>query len=200
MSAARRIARPLALSSVAGLAAVLLAAAPAAAHTGRGPGGILDGLLHPITGVDHLLAMVAVGVVAVLAAPRGRVWVAPAAFVGGMVAGGAAGMAGAPLPGAELLIVASVLLLGVAIAGAVQGGRRWLSSALVLAGLAHGHAHGVEAPTAAHPALYIGGFVLATASLHLIGVGAGAAIRHRAPLRIGFGAATAAAGALLLAA
>lgn len=195
---ARRITTNVSVALSAGAAAVLVAAAPAGAHTGRGPGGILDGILHPITGPDHLLAMLAVGVVAVLAAPRGRVWVIPAAFLGGMIAGGAAGISGVPLPGAEHLIIASVLVLGVAIALAVQGAADWLIAALVVAGVAHGHAHGAEAPTSAHPFAYVAGFVLATGSLHLAGVGVGMTIRNRRTARVGIGAATVAAGALLL--
>lgn len=197
---ARRIAGDLLVTAVAGVAAVLVVAAPAAAHTGRGPGGIVDGVLHPITGIDHLLAMLSVGVLAAVAAPRGRRWLVPAAFLGGMVAGGAAGLLDAPLPGAELLIVASVLLLGLAIALAVQGAGSWLLAALVLAGVAHGHAHGAEAPTSANPVAYVAAFLVATGSLHLAGVGIGMAVEHRSRARVGIGAVTAAAGALLLAA
>ena len=197
---ARRIATLVSLSVSAGVAAVLLAASPAAAHTGRGPGGIIDGIVHPLTGADHLLAMLAVGVVAVIAAPRGRIWPAPVAFVGGMVAGGVAGMAGAPLPGAEPLIIASVLVLGVAIAAAAAGERgHWLLAALVVAGLAHGHAHGAEAPGAANPVAYIAGFVAASSALHVVGVAVGRIIRDRRTVRVGIGAATVAAGALLFA-
>ncbi len=177
---------------------MLLAASPAAAHVDRGAAGAWDGLLHPVTGADHLLAMVAVGIVAAVAAPRGRAWVAPVAFLAGMVAGGVAGLAGAPLPGAEVLIMASVLLLGLAVAGAVSGDARWLALALVAAGLAHGHAHGAEAPASANAAVYLPAFVAATASLHVVGVAIGIAIRSRHTLRVGMGAATMAAGALLL--
>ncbi len=134
-----------------------------------------------------------------LAAPRGRVWVVPAAFLGGMIAGGAAGIAGLPLPGAEHLIIASVFVLGLAIALAVQGSADWLIAALIVAGVAHGHAHGAEAPTSAHPLAYVAGFVVATASLHLAGVGVGVTIKNRRTARVGIGAATIAAGALLLA-
>jgi urease accessory protein len=183
----------------AGVVAVLVVATPAAAHTGRGPGGVLDGVLHPITGPDHLMAMLAVGVVAAIAAPRGRVWLAPAAFVGGMIAGGIAGIAGAPLPGAEHLIMASVFALGIAIAGAAAGGGGdWLLAALIVAGVAHGHAHGAEAPDAANPFAYVTGFVAATTSLHLVGVGVGMFIRDHRTVRAGLGAATVAGGALLL--
>ena len=199
MMTSRRIAANVLVSVSAGATAVLTVANPAGAHTGRGPGGVLDGILHPLTGPDHLLAMLAVGVVAVLAAPRGRVWVVPAAFLGGMIAGGAAGIAGLPLPGAEHLIIASVFVLGLAIALAVQGSADWLIAALIVAGVAHGHAHGAEAPTSAHPLAYVAGFVVATVSLHLAGVGVGVTIKNRRTARVGIGAATIAAGALLLA-
>jgi len=117
-----------------------------------------------------------------------------------MVSGGVAGMAGAGLPGGELLIVASVIALGIAIAGAAGGGARdWILAALVVAGIAHGHAHGAEAPTSANAAAYVSGFLLATASLHVLGVAVGTIIRDRRTVRVGMGAATAAAGALLFA-
>ena len=199
MMNARRLAANLIASAAAGGAAVLVVSSPAAAHTGRGPGGVLDGLLHPLTGPDHLLAMLAVGVLAVVAAPRGRVWLVPAAFLGGMVVGGVAGLAGAPLPGAEHLIIASVLALGLAIVLAAHGSGDWLVAALVVAGVAHGHAHGSEAPTSAHPLTYVAAFVLATGSLHLVGVGVGMAVKNRGTARVGIGAATLATGALLLA-
>jgi urease accessory protein len=200
MTAIRRTTRALALCSTAGIAAVLVTASPAAAHTGHPAGGVLDGLLHPLTGPDHLLAMLAVGVVAALAAPGGRVWVVPAAFLGGMVAGGVAGLTGVPLPGGEALIIASVLVLGVTIAAAASDGdARWLIAALAVAGLAHGHAHGAEAPTSAHPLAYVGGFLLATAALHAVGLGVGSAIRQRRTMQVGMGAATVTAGVLLFA-
>lgn len=179
------------------LGGALLAAAPAGAHPGH-TGGVASGLLHPVTGPDHLLAMVAVGIVAATAADRRAVWAAPAAFLGGMLLGGLAGIAGLPLPGAELLIVASVIVLGLVVAGALQGRGNLLVGGLVLAGLAHGHAHGAEAPAAAHPAAYVAGFLAATASLHLAGVGIGSVIRDRRTIRLGVGLATVTAGALLL--
>lgn len=200
MTAIRQPSRTLALCLAAGTAAVLVTASPAAAHTGNPAGGVVDGVLHPLTGPDHLLAMLAVGVVAALAAPRRRVWVVPAAFVGGMVAGGIAGLVGVPLPGAEPLIIASVLVLGLTIAAAATDrDARWLIAALIVAGIAHGHAHGAEAPTSANPLAYVGGFVLATASLHALGLGVGSAIRQRRTMQVGMGAATVAAGVLLLA-
>lgn len=181
-----------------GLGGVLLAAGPAGAHTGHPVEGWADGALHPVTGPDHLLAMVAVGLLA--ATVRGRAWLAPAAFVGGMAAGGAAGLAGVALPGAEGLILASVLLLGLAVAGAVGDGGRWVLAALVVAGAAHGHAHGAEAPEAANPVAYVAGFLSATVALHLAGLALGTTIRDRRAARIATGLALVTGAALLAAA
>lgn len=192
---------PRLLAAVFGaLGGVVLVASPAAAHVGNETNGFTTGFWHPITGPDHLLAMVAVGVVAATWRSDRTLWLAPAAFLLGMVAGGLGGIVGVPFPGAELLIVASVILLGIAIAAAVTDGEgsSWVLPLLAFAGLAHGHAHGAEAPTAAHPALYIGGFLLATACVHLAGVGLGTIVRDRRLVRVGIGVATTTAGVLLL--
>ncbi|HWJ96937.1 MAG TPA: HupE/UreJ family protein [Acidimicrobiales bacterium] len=196
----RRIPRLLA-AVVGALGGAVLVAAPASAHVGHGANGFDSGFLHPLTGPDHLLAMVAVGVVAATWRSDRTLWLAPAAFLLGMVGGGIAGIVGVPFPGAELLIVASVILLGVAIAAAVTDGKgsAWVLPILATAGVAHGHAHGAEAPSAAHPALYIAGFLLATACVHVAGVGVGTVVRDRQLVRVGLGVATATAGVLLLA-
>ncbi|HWJ64977.1 MAG TPA: HupE/UreJ family protein [Acidimicrobiales bacterium] len=192
---------PRLLAAIVGaLGGAVLVAAPASAHVGQGTNGFDTGFLHPLTGPDHLLAMVAVGVVAATWRSDRTLWLAPGAFLLGMVTGGVAGMAGVPFPGAELLIVTSVILLGFAIAAAVTDGKgsAWVLPVLAAAGLAHGHAHGAEAPSAAHPALYVAGFLLATACVHVAGVGVGTVIRDRRLARVGLGVATATAGALLL--
>lgn len=192
---------PRLFAAVAGaLGGALLVASPASAHVGHGTDGFTSGFFHPLTGPDHLLAMVAVGVVAATWRSDRTLWLAPAAFLLGMVGGGLAGLAGVPFPGAELLIAASVLLLGVAIAAAITDGKgaAFVLPVLAAAGIAHGHAHGAEAPAAVHPALYVGGFLLATAAVHLAGVGVGTVIRNRQVVRVGLGVATAAAGVLLL--
>lgn len=192
---------PRLLAAVVGaLGGAFLVAAPASAHVGHGTNGFDSGFLHPLTGPDHLLAMVAVGVVAATWRSDRTLWFAPAAFLLGMVTGGIAGMVGVPFPGAELLIVSSVILLGIAIAAAVTDGKgsAWVLPLLAAAGLAHGHAHGAEAPSAAHPVLYVAGFLLATACVHAGGVGVGTIIRDRQLARVGLGVATATAGVLLL--
>jgi urease accessory protein len=186
-------------------AAVVVAASPAGAHVGGPTAGFADGALHPLLGPDHLLAMIAVGIVAaVTVTPRASahrvglaVWGAPAAFLAGMLVGGTVGLVGVSFALLELTIVVSVIALGVAVAGAVRRAGAWVPL-LVIAGLAHGNAHGSEAPAAATPVLYVGGFLLATATLHAAGVGAGLLLRPRPWLRTGVGAGFAAAGAVLL--
>jgi len=177
-----------------------LACGPALAHTEQeGTGGLLSGLLHPVQGVDHLLAMLAVGIWgAFLGAPL--IWALPVAFPLFMVAGAVLAIAGVPLPAVEIGIAVSVLLLGAAIAA---GWRAPVAAAVVLVaafGALHGHAHGTELPEAASPAAYAAGFVIATGLLHLAGIALGRLERlpkGRLLLR-GAGAAMALAGAWLL--
>lgn len=194
-----RLSARLATATAGSLVAVALVAAPASAHPGH-DGGLGQGLAHPFTGVDHLLAMVAVGVVAAIGARNRSPWMVPGAFLGGMVAGGLAGLAGLPLPGVELVIAASVVVLGVVVAGAVTANGCGLLAGLAVAGMAHGWAHGAEAPKSGHAGLYVAGFLLATVALHLAGMGVGTTVRERRLARLGLGAATTAAGILLLAA
>jgi urease accessory protein len=180
---------------LAGAAAVVLSASPAGAHVGGHVSGLADGALHPLTGVDHLLAMVAVGLLAVL---TGRVVAFPATFLLGMAVGGAAGIAGVALPGVEIAIVTSVVVLGVAIAFAPRASATWLLALVAVAGLVHGNAHGAEAPTAANPLLYVLGFLAVTAALHAAGVLGGVALRRVPAARVCAGAGVAAVGVLLL--
>lgn len=160
-----------------GLAAAVfaLATAPALAHLDSAEhGSFAAGLTHPVFGLDHVLAMIAVGLWAALLGGR-AVWTLPTAFVGAMVAGFILSLAGVPLPLVEPLILSSVIVLGAAVALALSlpiG----LSVLLVAAfGLCHGHAHGGEIG-AADAFGYAGGFVLASALLH----GAGLLIGHGA--------------------
>lgn len=154
----------------AALLAGLLLPSLAHAHIGVGSvGGFAHGFAHPFGGLDHLAAMVAVGLWAAQLGGR-ALWAVPLTFVGVMVVGGALGMMGIALPFAEQGIVLSVLLLGVMIAASVRL-PLWLSSVLVgLFAVCHGHAHGSEMPAEATAATYALGFVLATASLHALGV------------------------------
>jgi urease accessory protein len=137
-------------------------------HVFVGDGGPGAGFMHPLTGLDHLLAMYAVGVVSAQIGGR-AIWTVPSAFVLMMIVGGILGATSAPLPGTELGVAMSVVILGVAVAGA---GRVPAWSALAAAGffgVFHGFAHGGEMPTAASPALYALGFAVSTAGLHVLG-------------------------------
>jgi urease accessory protein len=156
-----------------GLATVLvLAASPALAHPGEAGHvhGLLDGLAHPLGGWDHLLAMVAVGLWAGVVGGR-ALWAWPAAFVSGMLLGGALGMTGVALPGVEHLILASVVLLGLAATLAMKPPVELGAALIVLLGLTHGNAHGLEAPGDASGLAYALGFGLATVALHAAGLG-----------------------------
>lgn len=173
----------------------------AEAHTyGAAGAGFLDGLGHPLGGLDHLLAMVAVGLWAAQAGGR-AIWFVPAAFVAMMVVGGGLGAAGIGLPMVEAVVVTSVVALGVLIASA---SRLPAAASMAVAGLFalfHGHAHGVEMPAAASVALYSLGFVLTTAALHAAGVGLGLAGWRGMPAalsRIAGGAIAAVGGLMLL--
>jgi urease accessory protein len=135
------------------------------------------GFVHPFTGLDHLLAMIAVGLWAAQLGGRWT-WAVPLSFVGAMAAGGALGFAGIELPLVEPMIAASVLVLGLLTAMRVQ--LRW--SGLVLVGafaLFHGIAHATEMPQEVSKLLYAAGFVLATALLHAAGVALGLLPRAR---------------------
>jgi len=146
-----------------------LLATPAAAHLPPGEyGSFLAGVTHPIFGLDHVLAMIAVGLWAAQIGGR-AVWWVPTAFVGTMLSGFLAALAGLPLPFVEPAILASIIVLGLVVALALRPDPR-LAMALVAAfALFHGHAHGGELGGA--QALQFGlGFVLATAVLHAAGL------------------------------
>jgi urease accessory protein len=180
---------------LAATAAFAVAASPAFAHTGIGGNGFVAGFAHPLFGMDHLLAMLGIGIWGAQLGGRAS-WMVPASFVGVMVLGAALALAGAPLAMVEFGIGGSVLAIGGLIA---FGARLPLALAMGLAGLFalfHGHAHGTELPGFAHPAAYGAGFVLATALLHAAGFGIATVLRApamRLPLRLG-GAAMAVVG------
>lgn len=149
---------------------------PAAAHVGAGEAhGFMHGLAHPIGGLDHVLAMVAVGLLA--AGLGGRaIWMVPAAFLVMMAAGGALGMAQVSVPYVEIGIAASVVVLGLAVALRLP---MPTVGAMALAGffaIFHGFAHGAEMPVDASGFGYASGFLLATALLHGIGIALGLGI------------------------
>jgi urease accessory protein len=197
MSAISRIRLPAAIA-VGVLLTVL--GLPAEAHLlNASHGGAVQGFAHPFSGLDHILAMVAVGL---WAAQIGRraLWVLPLVFPLAMAAGGLLGMSGVALPGIETGIAASVALLGLFVALAAKPQLPAAIGLVALFALFHGHAHGAELPAAASPLLYGLGLVAATAALHLIGLGIGQILKlpqGRLAVRAG-GAGIAAAGAFLL--
>jgi urease accessory protein len=148
----------------------LLHAGSVSAHAGTGlPGGFVSGFLHPLSGFDHLLAMVSVGVWGAFLG-RPLIYVLPVVFPAMMVAGAIMGMLGAPVPPVEIGIALSVLVLGGCIALAVRA-PVWAASLVVAAfAVFHGYAHGKELPSAADPISYSVGFVLVTGLLHVTGI------------------------------
>ena len=186
---------------IASLAFLALAGSPelALAHTGIGTTSAFDaGIAHPFSGIDHMLAMVAVGLWGGLRGGK-ALWLWPATFVGGMLIGGAMGMEQIPLPFVEQGIIASIVVLGLVVALAFSAPLAVGALVIVAAGILHGHAHGAEIPSDANGLHYALGFVLATAALHALGVGATVlAARVGKPVLIrAAGAATAVAGLAL---
>ncbi|MFC3106977.1 HupE/UreJ family protein [Undibacterium arcticum] len=151
-----------------------LGASPAFAHIGAHDAiGLRAGFAHPFSGLDHLLAMIAVGIWAAQMKGNAK-WVLPLTFPLIMVAGAVPGFMGVDLPGFEIGIATSVTVLGVLIACAVRVPTR-LAAALVAAfAVVHGYAHGAELPRQAAAGFYGAGFIVATALLHLIGLSASA--------------------------
>lgn len=186
--------------SALALAAVTMMPGLALAHTGAEghTHGAVSGFLHPVGGMDHVLAMVLVGMLAWQIGQR-ALWLVPAAFVAVMAAGGALGMAGIELPALEAGIALSVVVLGAMVA---LGVRAPVAVAMGLAGLFalfHGQAHGAEMPASASALGYAAGFMVSTALLHAAGVAAGYGMgRINAPAVRMAGAAASVAGVVLL--
>lgn len=138
-----------------------------------------EGFIHPILGVDHLLAMVSVGVISAIIS-QNAIWIIPASFVCAMALGGAIGLAGFGVLGAEFWIAVSLVVLSLAI----SFGEKKLSkntdistfvTMLFVAsfGIAHGNAHGLEIPQTSDPMQFSIGFLIGTSALHVLGVGLG---------------------------
>lgn len=152
-------------------------AGPAMAHSDLGPAaGFGAGLAHPFGGLDHVAAMVAVGLWGAILGPP-ALWTLPVVFPLVMALGGAAGVLGLPLPGVEVAIALSAVALGLAVAFAARP-PLWIAAALVGAfAIFHGHAHGTALPHAAGAVGFGAGFVIATGTLHMAGVALGALAR-----------------------
>lgn len=157
--------------------ALVLAAGAAQAHTGHGTSGLSEGLAHPM-GMDHLLAMVAVGIWSVSALPAHKVWWGPATFLLSLMLSAALGNMGVSLPFLEQMISLSVVLFGVMLALTRMKLPAALGLGLVaLAASLHGLAHGAETPASGFAA-YAAGFLAITAALHFGGVTAGLGLRR----------------------
>lgn len=149
----------------------------ASAHSTEGTvGGFLSGFEHPLTGLDHIVAMVAVGLWgAYLGAPA--MWLLPVVFPVVMAFGGALGVLHVPLPAVETCIALSGVMLGLAVAFAARP-PIWVAAVLVgFFAIFHGHAHGTELPNSANAMTYAIGFVIATGLLHLSGIALGLLLR-----------------------
>ncbi|GLH76061.1 urease accessory protein UreJ [Bradyrhizobium sp. SSBR45G] len=186
------------VASVALLSAVSIS--PSLAHEQSGVGGgLASGLLHPLTGLDHLIAMVAVGI---WGAQLGGVaiWVLPVVFPLVMALGAVVGILKIGLPVPELVIALSALILGLAVALRIRVPFAAAAAIVAVFAIFHGHAHGAELPSSANPLAYGCGFVVATGLLHACGITLGALARWPGGERIiqGVGAAIAALGGYFL--
>lgn len=171
--------RALCAGRVVVLAACLLpmVTSNAIAHTGEGlAGGFVSGAMHPVLGLDHLVAMIGVGLWgAVLGKPA--IWILPVVFPLVMALGGVLGIAGIPLPQVETWIAGSAVAIGLCVALAIRP-PLWIAAVIVgVFAIFHGHAHGTELPEAANPLAYALGFVIATGLLHLSGIAIGTLAR-----------------------
>ena len=162
--------------AVAVLAISLITALPGFAHSGGAIGGLTSGLLHPITGLDHVVAMVAVGLWGGILG-GGAIWQLPVIFPLVMALAGALGALGVPLPGIETGIAVSGIVLGLMVLLMVRPPIAVAAAIVGAFAIFHGHAHGTELPQAANPLTYALGFVVATGTLHLCGIGLGQLMR-----------------------
>lgn len=173
---------------------------PLLAHAGHDTGGLWAGLTHPWLGLDHLLAMVMVGLLAARFTQTRERWAVPAGFLVAMAAGAALGFAWPMHPAVEWIISGSVIAIGLALAFAPRVWLTWVLPVVAGAGLFHGFAHAAEATGQA--GAYVSGFLLGTAALHGLGLAAGLLTVWRfneAPVRWTGGVTAAVfAGALVL--
>ncbi|MBB4188556.1 urease accessory protein [Sinorhizobium terangae] len=156
----RRIAATLAALALPGFAH---------AHVGLHADGALSGLGHPFSGLDHILAMVAVGFWASTLGGKAR-WIVPSAFVAVMAVGAIMGIHGLPFPMVEAGIALTVAVLGLLVAFEVKIPIPVAATVVGICALFHGHAHGTELPAIAHAGGYVAGFLVATIALNAIGI------------------------------
>lgn len=178
--------------------ALLLTASPAFAHPGHADlSGFVAGLLHPFTGLDHLVAMLLVGLWAGIAFPR-HWWACPLAFMAFMLAGFSYGAGGGSLPIAEMLIVGSVVGLGLALLADIRPPLALGAGAVALFAIGHGYAHGSEMTAGADSIRFAAGFLIATAALHAAGLALAFAVAGRKRVGQAAGLAATIAGAAMV--
>jgi urease accessory protein len=180
--------------AVAAVALLVLAGSSAAAHTGSMAGGFAGGFAHPLFGPDHVVAMVAVGLWGAFLGPP-AIWLLPIVFPLVMAAGGVIGILGLPLPGVEIGIALSAIVLGLMVALAAAPPLPVAAALVGAFAIFHGYAHGAELPPGTDAVAYSTGFVVATGLLHLTGIAFGLLARWPA----GRIAVRAAGGAIALA-
>lgn len=161
-----------------GLLSIMVFAFPsvASAHSIHGNGlmgSLMNGLAHPFLGIDHILAMIAVGMIATQIMPQKLLWNLPLTFITAMIIGGILAMTGFEAPFIEIGITLSLIVFG----GMILTSERqrfkqlnWAIPGIALFGLFHGHAHGTELPFTTNPMIYAIGFTLTTATLHMLGI------------------------------
>lgn len=159
---------------------LILTPSVALAHAGAGiGGGLMSGFTHPLNGLDHIAAMVAVGLWGAFLG-RPAIWLLPVVFPLVMTLGGAMGILGIPVPAIETGIAVSAIVLGLMVALAARL-PLWIAAVLVgIFAIFHGYAHGAELPQAANPLAYSIGFVIATGLLHLCGIAVGMLVQWSA--------------------
>lgn len=160
------------LTGLAASLALVLAPDAAFAHPGIGmPSGFMHGFVHPVSGIDHILAMTMVGILAYQLGRR-ALWLLPAAFVAAMIVGGVLGITGIGIPFVESCIALSVVALGAILALGVKAPLATATGIVGLVGIFHGYAHGAEMPEYLNRQAYAyaAGFALMTASLHVTGI------------------------------
>jgi len=157
------------------MAGVMAGITPASAHGGGDVAqGFVGGFLHPLTGPDHVAAMVAVGLWGAVLGPP-ALWLLPVAFPLVMALGGVLGIVGVPMPRVEIGIAVSAIVLGLMVAFAVRAPLMVAVAIVAVFAIFHGYAHGAELPPGADAIAFSAGFVIATGLLHLAGIGLGAA-------------------------
>ena len=166
------------------IAALSLVLTPtlAFAHPGHDGVSLVNGFAHPLAGIDHIAAMVAVGLLAARIGGR-ALWLVPGSFVAAMALAGFAGMAGYGMPYVETGILLSVVVLGAIVALRVTMPVAAAMGLVAFFAMFHGYAHGVEMPETVSGLAYGAGFVVATALLHALGVGLGLTIGDRRFIR-----------------